>query len=61
MSCMVCIALGVDNCLEGVPARPYISGGIGLHEKSKPSTVGVILQHDQVVSFILQLVLCLFE
>ena len=24
---MVCIVLGVDNCLEGVPARPYISGG----------------------------------
>ena len=24
---MVCIALGVDNQLEGVPARPYISGG----------------------------------
>ena len=24
---MVCIALGVDDCLEGVPARPYISGG----------------------------------
>ena len=24
---MVCIALGVDNCLEGVYARPYISGG----------------------------------
>ena len=23
----VCIDLGVDNCLEGVPARPYISGG----------------------------------
>ena len=22
---MVCIALGVDDCLEGVPARPYIS------------------------------------
>ena len=27
MSCVVCIALGVDDCLEGVPARPYISGG----------------------------------
>ena len=26
---MVCIALGVDDCLEGVPARPYISGGGG--------------------------------
>ena len=24
---MVCIALGVDDHLEGVPARPYISGG----------------------------------
>ena len=24
---MVCIALGVDDYLEGVPARPYISGG----------------------------------
>ena len=24
---MVCIALGVDDCLEGVPARPYISVG----------------------------------
>ena len=24
---MVCIALGVDDCLEGVPARPYISEG----------------------------------
>ena len=24
---VVCIALGVDDCLEGVPARPYISGG----------------------------------
>jgi hypothetical protein len=27
--------LGVDLvilCFEGVPARPYISGGIGLHE-----------------------------
>ena len=27
MSCVVCIALGVDDCLEGFPARPYISGG----------------------------------
>ena len=27
MSCVVCIALGVDNQLEGVPARPlYIRG-----------------------------------
>ena len=26
MSCVVCIALGVDDCLDGVPARPYISG-----------------------------------
>ena len=24
---MVCIALGVGDCLDGVPARPYISGG----------------------------------
>ena len=24
---VVCVALGVDDCLEGVPARPYISGG----------------------------------
>ena len=24
---MVCIALGGDDCLDGVPARPYISGG----------------------------------
>jgi len=24
---VVCIALGVEDCLEGVPARPYISGG----------------------------------
>ena len=24
---VVCIALGVDDCLEGVPARPYIFGG----------------------------------
>ena len=24
---MVCITLGVDNCLEGVAARPYISRG----------------------------------
>ena len=24
---VVCIALGVYDCLEGVPARPYISGG----------------------------------
>ena len=24
---MVCIALGVDVFLEGVPTRPYISGG----------------------------------
>ena len=24
---VVCIVLGVDDCLEGVPARPYISGG----------------------------------
>ena len=28
MSCVFCIALGgVDDHLEGVPARPYISGG----------------------------------
>ena len=26
-SCVVCIALSVDDCLEGVLARPYISGG----------------------------------
>ena len=26
-SVVVCIALGVDDCLEGVPARPYICGG----------------------------------
>ena len=24
---VVCITLGVDDCLEGVPGRPYISGG----------------------------------
>ena len=24
---VVCIVLCVDDCLEGVPARPYISGG----------------------------------
>ena len=30
MSCVVCIALGVDDCFEGVPACPYISGGIGV-------------------------------
>ena len=36
---------------EGVPARPYISGGIGLHGKSYLSTVGVLLQHDWVVFF----------
>ena len=24
---VVCIALGIDHRLEGVPARPYISGG----------------------------------
>ena len=53
----VCIDLGVDDCLEGVPARPYISGGTGLHGKSEPSIVGVLLQHDRVVSFVLQLVL----
>ena len=29
-------------CFEGVPARPYISKGTGLHEKSKPSTVGIL-------------------
>ena len=44
-------------CFEGVPARPYISGGTGLHGKSLPSTVGVLLQHNRVVSFVLQLVL----
>ena len=61
MSCVVvCIALGVDDSLEGVPARPYISGGIGLHGKSEPSTVGILLQHNRVVSFVLQLVLRLF-
>ena len=58
---MVCIALGVDDRLEGVPTRPYISGGTGLHGKSYPSTVGVLIQHNQVVSFILQLVLRLFR
>ena len=58
---VVCIALGVDDCLEGVPARPYISGGgTGLHEKSYLSTVGVLLQHNRIVSFVLQLVLRLF-
>ena len=31
---VVCIALGVYDCLEGVPARPYIFGGTGLHGKS---------------------------
>ena len=30
---MVCIALGIDDCSEGVPVGPYISGGTGLHEK----------------------------
>ena len=24
---VICIALGIDHRLEGVPARPYISGG----------------------------------
>ena len=60
-SCVVCIALGVDDCLEGVPACPFISGGTGLHGKSQPSTVGVLLQHNRVVSFVLQLVLHQFE
>ena len=27
MSCVICIVLGVDDCLEGGPARPYISRG----------------------------------
>ena len=58
---VVCIALGVDDCLEGVPAHPYISGGTRLNGKFKPSTVGVLLQHNRVVSFVLQLVLRLFE
>ena len=31
---VVCIALGVDDCLEGVPTRPYISGGTVLLGKS---------------------------
>ena len=31
---VVCIALGVDDCLEGVPAHPYISGGTRLNGKS---------------------------
>ena len=61
MSCVVvCITLGVDGCLEGVSARPYISGGTGLHGEFKPSTVGIPLQHNRVVSFVLQLVLRLF-
>ena len=30
---VVCIVLGVDDCLEGVPARPYISRGTRLHGK----------------------------
>ena len=34
---------------RGVPARPYIFGGTGLHGKSQPTTVGVLLQHDRVV------------
>ena len=57
---VVCIALGVNDSFEAVPARPYISGGTGLHEKSYPSTVGVLLQHDRVVFFVMQLVIRLF-
>ena len=34
---MVCIALGVDDCSEGVSAHPYISGGQGYMES--PSRV----------------------
>ena len=34
-SCVVvCIALGVEMSLEGVPARPYIVWGTELHGKS---------------------------
>ena len=52
---VVCIALGVDDVSRGsLPALIY-PGGQG-YMKS-PSRV---LQHDQVVSFVLQLVLRLF-
>ena len=51
---VVCIDFGVDR-LEGVPARPYISGRDRVTWKilaaySWLSTVGVLLQHDRVVS-----------
>ena len=39
-----------------LPALIY-PGGTGLHGKSYPSTVGVLLQHNRVVYFVLQLVL----
>ena len=60
---VVCIALGVDDCSEGVPARPYISGGGRVTWKvlAEYSWSGVLLQHNRVVSFVLQLVLRLSE
>ena len=47
---VVCIALGVDDCLEGVPARPYISGGIGLH--GSPSRVQLESYYNKTGSFL---------
>ena len=49
MSCVVvCIALGVDY-LEGVPARPYISGGRGYMES--PSRVQLESYYNTIVYF----------
>ena len=47
MSYVVCIALGVDDCLEGVPARPYISGG-GQGYMESPSRVQLESYYDTI-------------
>ena len=57
---VVCIVLGVDDVSRGSLPTLIYPGGIGLHGKFYPSTVGILLQHNQVVSFVLQLVLRLF-
>ena len=56
---VVCIALGVDDVSRG-SLLALIYPGDRVTWKSKPGTVGILLQHNRVVSFVLQLVLRLF-
>jgi hypothetical protein len=44
-------------CFEGVPARPYIFGRIGLHESKSDTSLGIIFEYNSSSFLLYRLVL----